>query len=233
MIFLPHFVALSNFRFVVLGKSRTPTIRASGKPHGLITRYSLLKKFSEFEDDPHLYVLKPIKYVGIEVWQIEKDAFEKAEKARRAKEEEDCGAEIVITLTVTEDKGIEQEAKNALRTLNSSFTLLNLKASTFPHPKPITRRILLSFIKSLLSIATNDYKQELFSNKVIAMDMPELSLDSVWKVFFGNTDFIEYAQAPCTPGLMEEPNLSKVQEASACDDHLELGEESNLSNILL
>ncbi|KAF5959229.1 hypothetical protein HYC85_000438 [Camellia sinensis] len=47
----------------------------------------------------------------------------------------------------------------------------------------------------------------------------------------GNTDFIEYAQAPCTPGLMEEPNLSKVQEASACDDHLELGEESNLSNI--
>ncbi|KAI8032919.1 hypothetical protein LOK49_LG01G02689 [Camellia lanceoleosa] len=46
-------------------------------------------------------------------------------------------------------------------------------------------------------------------------------------------DFIEYAQAPCTPGLMEEPNLSKVQEASACDDHLELGEESNLSNILL
>ncbi|KAL7212291.1 hypothetical protein ACSBR2_015047 [Camellia fascicularis] len=42
----------------------------------------------EFEDDPHLYVLKPIKYVGIEVWQIEKDAFEEAEKARRAKEEE-------------------------------------------------------------------------------------------------------------------------------------------------
>ncbi|KAI7983822.1 Calreticulin-3 [Camellia lanceoleosa] len=56
----------------------------------------------EFEDDPHLYVLKPIKYVGIEVWQIEKDAFEEAEKARRAKEEEDCGAKIVITLTVTE-----------------------------------------------------------------------------------------------------------------------------------
>ncbi|KAI8012674.1 hypothetical protein LOK49_LG06G00370 [Camellia lanceoleosa] len=45
-------------------------------------------KIKEFEDDPHLYVLKPIKYVGIEVWQIEKDAFEEAEKARRAKEEE-------------------------------------------------------------------------------------------------------------------------------------------------
>jgi len=26
--------------------------------------------FSEFEDDPDLYVLKPIKYVGIEVWQV-------------------------------------------------------------------------------------------------------------------------------------------------------------------
>jgi hypothetical protein len=24
----------------------------------------------EFEDDPDLYVLKPIKYVGIEVWQV-------------------------------------------------------------------------------------------------------------------------------------------------------------------
>ncbi|KAK3031889.1 hypothetical protein RJ639_035199, partial [Escallonia herrerae] len=75
----------------------------------------------EFEDDPDLYVLKPIKYVGIEVWQvkagsvydnilicddpqyakevveeiwarnreIEKEAFEEAEKVRRAQEEED------------------------------------------------------------------------------------------------------------------------------------------------
>ncbi|GFZ06038.1 sister chromatid cohesion 1 protein 4 [Actinidia rufa] len=47
----------------------------------------------------------------------------------------------------------------------------------------------------------------------------------------GNTDFIEYAQAPSTPGLVEEPNLSKTQEVSACDDQLELGEEPNLSNI--
>ncbi|KAI3470379.1 hypothetical protein Pfo_027042 [Paulownia fortunei] len=31
----------------------------------------------------------------------------------------------------------------------------------------------------------------------------------------------DYAQAPCTPGLVEEPNLSNVQEVSACDDHLE------------
>ncbi|CAB4293947.1 unnamed protein product [Prunus armeniaca] len=73
----------------------------------------------EFEDDPDLYVLKPIKYVGIEVWQVkagsvfdnilicddpqyakevveeifsnreaEKEAFEEAEKQRRAREEE-------------------------------------------------------------------------------------------------------------------------------------------------
>ncbi|GAB2277173.1 Calreticulin-3, variant 2 [Dionaea muscipula] len=75
----------------------------------------------EFEDDPDLYVLKPIKYIGIEVWQvkagsvydnilicddpdyakevvtdifanreIEKEAFEEAEKVRRAKEEEEA-----------------------------------------------------------------------------------------------------------------------------------------------
>ncbi|XP_054815046.1 calreticulin-3 isoform X2 [Prosopis cineraria] len=76
----------------------------------------------EFEDDPDLYVLKPIKYVGIEVWQVkagsvfdnilicddpqyarqvvenfmannreaEKEAFEEAEKERRAGEEEEA-----------------------------------------------------------------------------------------------------------------------------------------------
>ncbi|KAJ9178519.1 hypothetical protein P3X46_010397 [Hevea brasiliensis] len=75
----------------------------------------------EFEDDPDLYVLKPLKYVGIEVWQVkagsifdnilicddpqyarqvvediwaknregEKEAFEEAEKIRRAREEEE------------------------------------------------------------------------------------------------------------------------------------------------
>ncbi|KAL3833889.1 hypothetical protein ACJIZ3_008625 [Penstemon smallii] len=86
----------------------------------------------EFEDDPDLYVLKPIKYVGIEVWQVkagsvydnilicddpdyakkvveevfsnrevgldsylskkcaEKEAFEEAEKLRKAREEEEA-----------------------------------------------------------------------------------------------------------------------------------------------
>ncbi|KAM0008257.1 putative calreticulin/calnexin [Helianthus debilis subsp. tardiflorus] len=42
-------------------KKITPTT------HGLI---DLLLNCSEFEDDPDLYVLKPIKYVGIEVWQV-------------------------------------------------------------------------------------------------------------------------------------------------------------------
>ncbi|KAK4762354.1 hypothetical protein SAY86_008122 [Trapa natans] len=75
----------------------------------------------EFEDDPDLYVLKPIKYVGIEIWQVkagsvfdnilicddpdyakqvveevfvnreaEKEAFEAAEKVRKAREEEEA-----------------------------------------------------------------------------------------------------------------------------------------------
>ncbi|CAI9754517.1 unnamed protein product [Fraxinus pennsylvanica] len=34
-------------------------------------------------------------------------------------------------------------------------------------------------------------------------------------------DLMDYTQAPCTPGLVEEPNLSNVQGALACDDHLE------------
>ncbi|CAL5409515.1 unnamed protein product [Camellia sinensis] len=28
----------------------------------------------EFEDNPHLYVLKPMKYVGIEVWKLKKNS---------------------------------------------------------------------------------------------------------------------------------------------------------------
>ncbi|KAL7109564.1 hypothetical protein ACP275_06G182800 [Erythranthe tilingii] len=35
-------------------------------------------------------------------------------------------------------------------------------------------------------------------------------------------DLMEYAQAPSTPGLVEEPNLSNIKEVSACDDHMEL-----------
>lgn len=38
----------------------------------LSSNYSFIcfSYWSEFEDDPDLYVLKPIKYVGIEVWQV-------------------------------------------------------------------------------------------------------------------------------------------------------------------
>ncbi|XP_071707838.1 sister chromatid cohesion 1 protein 4-like isoform X2 [Rutidosis leptorrhynchoides] len=37
----------------------------------------------------------------------------------------------------------------------------------------------------------------------------------------GYNEPAEYAHAPCTPGLWEEPNLSNIQETSACDDHQE------------
>ncbi|KAL4576637.1 hypothetical protein LXL04_012734 [Taraxacum kok-saghyz] len=37
----------------------------------------------------------------------------------------------------------------------------------------------------------------------------------------GENEPIEYAHAPCTPGLWEEPNLSNIQETSAYDDHQE------------
>lgn len=37
----------------------------------------------------------------------------------------------------------------------------------------------------------------------------------------GDNEPVDYAQAPCTPGLWEEPNLSNIQETSACDDHHE------------
>lgn len=45
-----------------------------------------------------------------------------------------------------------------------------------------------------------------------------------------STDVMEYAQAPSTPGLVEEPNLSSVQEALASDDHLE-HEDHNLTEL--
>lgn len=37
----------------------------------------------------------------------------------------------------------------------------------------------------------------------------------------GDNEPVDYAQAPCTPGLWEEPNLSNIQETSACEDHHE------------
>ncbi|KAI8008971.1 Calreticulin-3 [Camellia lanceoleosa] len=52
----------SNFRFVVLQKIKNPNYKGKWKTPWIDN--------PEFEDDPHLYVLKPIKYVGIEVWQV-------------------------------------------------------------------------------------------------------------------------------------------------------------------
>lgn len=46
-----------------------------------------------------------------------------------------------------------------------------------------------------------------------------------------NAEVNEYAQAPSTPGLVEEPNLSSVQEALACDDHLE-SEDRNSTELV-
>ena len=45
-----------------------------------------------------------------------------------------------------------------------------------------------------------------------------------------NSESLDYAQAPSTPGLIEEPNLSSVQDALACDDHLE-PEDHNLIEV--
>ncbi|TXG48441.1 hypothetical protein EZV62_027735 [Acer yangbiense] len=46
-----------------------------------------------------------------------------------------------------------------------------------------------------------------------------------------NAGFAEYAEAPSTPGLVEQPNLSNAQEALVSDDHLE--SEDHNSNELV
>ncbi|XP_044496245.1 sister chromatid cohesion 1 protein 4-like isoform X2 [Mangifera indica] len=46
-----------------------------------------------------------------------------------------------------------------------------------------------------------------------------------------HAESLEYAEAPSTPGLVQEPNLSCVQEAQASDDHLE--SEDHNSNELV
>ncbi|XP_015572226.2 sister chromatid cohesion 1 protein 4 isoform X2 [Ricinus communis] len=45
-----------------------------------------------------------------------------------------------------------------------------------------------------------------------------------------NLEVIDYAQAPSTPGLMEEPNLSSVKDCLVCDDHLE-SEDHNVRGL--
>ncbi|XP_031273209.1 uncharacterized protein LOC116131682 [Pistacia vera] len=46
-----------------------------------------------------------------------------------------------------------------------------------------------------------------------------------------HAESVEYAEAPSTPGLVQEPNLPCVQEALACDDHLE-SEDRNSNELV-
>ncbi|KAH0777649.1 hypothetical protein KY290_009060 [Solanum tuberosum] len=46
------------------------------------------------------------------------------------------------------------------------------------------------------------------------------NVESMFDGVDGDADFMDHA--PCTPGLVEEPNLSNIQEISACEDHLGL-----------
>ncbi|XP_031254710.1 uncharacterized protein LOC116112737 isoform X1 [Pistacia vera] len=46
-----------------------------------------------------------------------------------------------------------------------------------------------------------------------------------------HAESVEYAKAPSTPGLVQEPNLPCVQEALACDDHLE-SEDRNSNELV-
>ncbi|KAJ8753075.1 hypothetical protein K2173_011843 [Erythroxylum novogranatense] len=46
-----------------------------------------------------------------------------------------------------------------------------------------------------------------------------------------NSEPVDYAQAPSTPGLLEEPNLSSVQKGLASEDHLE-SEDHNLTELV-
>ncbi|KAF5465398.1 hypothetical protein F2P56_015411 [Juglans regia] len=123
----------------------------------------------EFEDDPNLYVLKPIKYVGIEVWQvkagsvfdnilicddpeyakqvvdeifanreIEKDAFEEAEKERKAREEEVIHRKKLKELERKVNRGrgigivgmeIEGATGGMIHGITWTITMMNSKAS--------------------------------------------------------------------------------------------------------
>ncbi|XP_070031416.1 sister chromatid cohesion 1 protein 4 isoform X1 [Nicotiana tomentosiformis] len=90
-----------------------------------------------------------------------------------------------------------------------------------------------------------DLDEELFMDKVAAAGDPSVSADPLASVepmtplkqeehheemaansesmvdgVDGDADFMDHA--PCTPGLAEEPNLSNIQETSACEDHLGL-----------
>ncbi|XP_050204858.1 sister chromatid cohesion 1 protein 4 [Mercurialis annua] len=55
-------------------------------------------------------------------------------------------------------------------------------------------------------------------------DMPLNGTRNKIEDLASNLEVIDYAQAPSTPGLVEEPNVSSFKERLVCNDHLELEE---------
>ncbi|WCJ38920.1 sister chromatid cohesion 1 protein 4 [Euphorbia peplus] len=62
-------------------------------------------------------------------------------------------------------------------------------------------------------------------------DMPLNATTNKIRDLADEFDGVDYADAPCTPGLVEVPNVSSVKEGLACDDHLE-PEEHNLKELM-
>ncbi|KAM3201214.1 sister chromatid cohesion 1 protein 4 isoform X1 [Capsicum annuum] len=64
-------------------------------------------------------------------------------------------------------------------------------------------------VEPMTPIKQEEHHEEMAANSEVVFDGVD-----------GDADFMDHA--PCTPGLAEEPNLSNIQEISACEDHLGL-----------
>ncbi|XP_009773589.1 sister chromatid cohesion 1 protein 4 isoform X1 [Nicotiana sylvestris] len=67
----------------------------------------------------------------------------------------------------------------------------------------------LASVEPMTPLKQEEHNEEMAANS-------ESMIDGV----DGDADFMDHA--PCTPGLAEEPNLSNIQETSACEDHIGL-----------
>ncbi|KAK6915794.1 Rad21/Rec8-like protein, C-terminal, eukaryotic [Dillenia turbinata] len=65
----------------------------------------------------------------------------------------------------------------------------------------------------------------------ISSARPDTNTTAQLQAIAPKIDYAEYAQAPTTPGLVEQPNLSVIQDTLACDDHLE-PEDHNLTEFM-
>ncbi|KAK6911774.1 Rad21/Rec8-like protein, N-terminal [Dillenia turbinata] len=65
----------------------------------------------------------------------------------------------------------------------------------------------------------------------ISSARPDTNTTAQFEAIALKIDYAEYAQAPTTPGLVEQPNLSVIQDTLACDDHLE-PEDHNLAEFV-